>query len=215
MDEENRTIAEEPTAEEMGRRQDLVAKALADADSPGSGCNDCLAAHERALLREVQLRHDAEAASLRYQAARDEALALVDKANADLLVAIVERDMRVKDEALRAKRVDVEALRAKIEMMRKNLAAVDARADKRFAARLLEKDAEVEERVQAVVASCDPLQNEMIALRSGEKARVEALNAALELIWAKDRRDKGAPRNDRELVVALTQVLSAARLHAQ
>jgi len=44
---------------------------------------------------------------------------------------------------------------------------------------------------------------------------VEALNAALELIWAKDRRDKGAPRNDRELVVELTRVLSAARLHAQ
>jgi hypothetical protein len=205
MDEQKQaSAAAEPTA-----------KALADADSPGTGCTDCLAAHERALLREVQLRHDAEGVSLKYLAARDQALELVDKANADLLVAIVERDMRVKDEALRAQRVDVEALRAKVLAMKKNLAAVDSRADERFAAQLKSRDLETETRIAAVRAEVAPALAELDRVRAGEQARVEALNAALELIWAKDRRDKGAPRNDRELVVELTRVLSAARLHAQ
>ena len=190
------------------------------------GCDDFAEAHARALLREVELRHAAEGVSKLMAVARDQALELADKANADLLVAIVERDMRVKDEALRAQRVDVEALRAKVELMKKNLIAVDARADERFASALHEKDAACEQRVKdlleaerrsniALVEKSAQDVADLAAVRAGEAVRVEAINTAMETIWAASRRDRGAPRNDRELVVALTQVLSAARLHAQ
>jgi len=189
-------------------------------------CTDCLHDHSASLLREVELRHEAEGVSKLMAVARDQALELADKANADLLAAIVERDARIADEAFRAQRVDVEALRAKVVLMKKNLATVDARADERYATALHEKDAACEQRVKdlleaerrsniALVEKSAQDVADLAAVRAGEAVRVEAINTAMETIWAASRRDRGAPRNDRELVVALTQVLSAARLHAQ
>jgi len=207
MDEETKAAAEFCDAAEALIATTTEVPVLSE-QSENAPCPECRERQANALLRELALRHDAEAR-------RDEALVELRRAfearqaaEAERDAALAERDARVLDERLRAQRVDVEALRAKVELMRKNLAAVDARADERFTANLRAKDAEVAERIAAVRAEVQPAIDELTAVRAGEQARVTALNAAMELIWASGRRDKGAPRNDRELVVALTQVLS-------
>ena len=78
-----------------------------------------------------------------------------------------ERDERVCDEDWRAKRIDIQKLRNRCEQMRKNLIAVDARADARmaeeietrcaeskFAAEMAKEEAE--DRVAEVLASVEP-----------------------------------------------------------
>jgi hypothetical protein len=194
---------------------------------------ECRERQAKALLSEMALRHAAEDTLREAQMARDQALEAMDAAirERDAMLrernqAVAERDARVLDEALRAQRVDVEALRAKVEQMRKNLVAVDARADERFAGRLAEKQAacerllaeQVEAERQASRAARErgaAAEEELAAVRFGEAIRRETINAAMELIWATGRADRGAPRNDRELVSALKQMLSAARMHAQ
>lgn len=221
--------------------EDLIAatteKPVLSTASQEMPCVECREHQANALLSELSLRHAAEER-------RDEALVELrrafeerQRAETERDAAIGERDARIADEALRAQRVDVEALREKVLLMKKNLAAVDARADERYALdrRLLAEDCEkriadtlsaaqvsiqqalaaAKEEVAAVRAEVQPAIDELAKVRAGEQVRVEALNAAMELIWATGRRDKGAPRNDRELVVALTQILSAARVHAQ
>lgn len=167
------------------------------------------------LNEEVHLRHEAEARaqkvvidSLRHLTAKDDAERERDS-------AIAERDARILDEAMRAQRVDVEALRHKVREMKKNLAAVDSRADARFVAQLRARDAEAETRIAAVRAEAQLTIDELDKVRAGEQARVEALNAALEMIWAFDKREPGCAHNSQNLIENLRQVLSAARKHVQ
>ena len=189
-------------------------------------CTDCLHDHSASLLREVELRHEAEDVSAIHLAARDQALEAMDAVIRERDAALAERDARVADEALRAQRVDIEALRTKVELMKKNLIAVDARADERFDEALREKDRSCERRTAELLAAERASVSETVAkaaqdtvtlaaVREGESVRVKAINAAMEMIWATGRRDKGAPRNDRELVVALTQILSVGGIPKQ
>ena len=191
-----------------------------------ASCQECKEKQAKALLSEMALRHEAE---LR----RDQALAhhvwVLDekkKVESERDAALAERDARVLDEQVRAQRVDIEALRTKVELMKKNLIAVDARADERFDEALREKDRSCERRVaelleterasvRGIVEKATADMAPLSSIRAGEAVRVEAINTAMETIWATGRRDKGAPKNDRELVVALTQILSVGRLHAQ
>jgi hypothetical protein len=129
--------------------------------------------------------------------------------------ACIELDARILDEQMRVQRVDVEALRHKVREMKKNLATVDSMADDRFVAQLRARDAEAEARIAAVRAEVQPTIDELDKVRTGEQARVEALNSALEMIWAFDKREPGCAYNSQNLIANLRQVLSAARKHAQ
>jgi|GEM_PF-5343414 hypothetical protein len=173
------------------------------ADKSEDKCANCEKLHMAAVTSEVQLRHKAEV-----MRQRDEAWAERDS-------AILERDARVLDEQMRAQRVDIEALRHKVREMKKNLATVDSRADERFVAQLRARDAEAEARIAAIRAEVQPTIDKLDKVRTGEQARVEALNAALEMIWAFDKREPGCAYNSQNLIVNLRQVLSAARKHAQ
>ncbi len=222
-------------AEAAALKEQALCAAAAGADA--GRCDDCEAAHARALLREVELRHAAEATLLEAQNLNVHLNARMQAAERERDAAIVERDARIADEALRAQRVDVEALRAKVEAMRKNLVAVDARADERYALdrRLLAENCEVKigevlaesreyvqqelaaakAEVAAVRAEVQPAIDELAAVRAGEAVRAEAINVAMAMIWAFDRKDRGAARSHFDLLMHLRNVLSAARKEKQ
>jgi hypothetical protein len=152
-----------------------------------------------------------------------EALTMV---RSELDAAIAERDARILDEALRAQRVDVEALRHKVCEMKKNLAAVDARADERFVVQMREKEAACDRRV-AMVLETERVNNlanfekansavaELEAVRAGEAARVTAINTAMDAIWAYDKREPGCAYSLANLVANLRQILSVGRIPPQ
>lgn len=200
-------------------------------------CGPCRERQANALLRELALRHEAEE---RMQDAVNRSLNILSERDAVMAerdAALVERDARIADEALRAQRVDVEALRHKVSEMKKMMAAVDARASERYALdrRLMAEDCEqritetlaasqvsvnqvlstAKEEIAAVRAEVQPALAELTRVRAGEQSRREALNAALEMIWAFDRKDRGAAGSHFDLLMHLRNVLSAARVHAQ
>ena len=197
--EDQGTVTAAATEDLCGPSAAAVASAgEAEAEAEAEAVDPCVACKERqsnALLSELALRHQAE----------DRVRDLIDSALRD----------QAAREAAETERVDVDALRYKVVALRKNLAAVDLRANERFAARWREKDEEVEMQIAAVRAKLQRALEELAAVRDGEQTRVEAINAAMKLIWAFDRRDRGAPQNAAEAVAELRQILSVGRMPAQ
>lgn len=203
-----------------------VVEELAAAATELTGqCVDCAALRRQLVLVGEDLRQAEERVRVSAQG-QNEALAAMQQAVLERDAAIAERDARVADEALRAQRVDVEALRFKVAEMKKMMAAVDARADERFAAQIAAKDrecaarleqglAEATARVAAVTENEATASAQIAAVRAGEAERVIAIRAALDLLWAWDRRDRAAPRSAAALVAQLRQVLSAAFVQQQ
>jgi len=195
--EDQGTVTAAATEDLCGPSAAAVASA-GEAEAEAEAVDPCVACKERqsnALLSELALRHQAE----------DRVRDLIDSALRD----------QAAREAAETERVDVDALRYKVVALRKNLAAVDLRANERFAARWREKDEEVEMQIAAVRAKLQRALEELAAVRDGEQTRVEAINAAMKLIWAFDRRDRGAPQNAAEAVAELRQILSVGRMPAQ
>lgn len=209
-----------PITVEKRRRAELLAKTLESGDySFTFDLGEEVTDQETRELQHI-LTYEAalEAAESKIHKLSEENIRLTAhlvRAEEDLNVAFRERDARVLDEAMRAQRVDVETLRHKVNEMKKNLAAVDSRADARFVAQLRARDLEAEARIAAIRAEVQPTIDELDKVRTGEQVRVEALNAALEMIWAFDKREPGCAYNSQNLIVNLRQVLSAARKAAQ
>lgn len=84
-----------------------------------------------------------------------------------LHLAEKERDERAIDEEWRAKRIEIQKLRDKCEQMRKNLIAVDARADERAAYRV----AAIYEESKRKIAEADDKASERIAATVGTTGR--------------------------------------------
>ena len=123
--------------------------------------------------------------------------------------AIKEREERALDEDMRAKRVDIEKLRDKVEKMKKNLTTVDARADERFLAKTRENEAECEARIAGVRAEEKQAGETLVQIREGEAARIATLEDAMKLILSWNRRDKGAPRTEKEVIANIDRILCA------
>jgi hypothetical protein len=211
--------------EAFGAAEEIVEEMSAAVTELTGQCTDC-AVLRRQLAAEVDLRHSAEQRTQEAVEASMQFLSTRDAAIVERDAAIAERDARALDMTLRAQRVDVEALRHKVAEMKKNLTTVDARADERFAERLAAKEREVAARIAAGTADADArvaavVANEATAaaqiagVREGEAARVEAERAALELIWAWDRRDRGAPKQAVEVIARLRQLLSTGLAQPQ
>ncbi len=123
--------------------------------------------------------------------------------------AIKEREERALDEDMRSKRVDIEKLRDKVEKMKKNLTTVDARSDERFIAKIRENEAECEARIAGVRAEEKQAGETLVQIREGEAARITTLEDAMKLILSWNRRDKGAPRTEKEVIANIDRILCA------
>ena len=124
-------------------------------------------------------------------------------------MAIGEMKERTLDMEMRAKRVDIEKLRDKVEKMKKNLTTVDARSDERFIAKIRENEAECEARIAGVRAEEKQAGETLVQIREGEAARIATLEDAMKLILSWNRRDKGAPRTEKEVIANIDRILCA------
>jgi hypothetical protein len=223
---EDEALASAEVAEKFCEAAEDMIAAPVESRAVEVKCCDFSEVHKEALLREVELRHAAETLSKQMGMARDQAMDALDAAIKERDAAVAERDARIFDEELRAQRVDVEALRTKVVLMKKNLATVDARADERFVAELRAKDVACEKRlaelleverasVRETVAKATQDTATLVAVREGEAERVVSLNSALEAIWAFDKREPGCAYSSQNLVANLRQILSIGRKATQ
>ncbi|MFA4971284.1 MAG: hypothetical protein WC683_01640 [bacterium] len=139
--------------------------------------DDALADYGRVLQEKLALEATCETLQVLVASAEGAATgykAAVADLAARLQLAEAERDARALDEEWRAKRIEIQKLRDKCEQMRKNLIAVDARADERYEARVVEICAE---RDRAIAAAQADAAAQIATAEAGVAERIATIRA--------------------------------------